>query len=151
VQVLSVSVAGLALVVSVIVFVDNRLRAIETARLARRPALAFTWDGVTKRWSLDNIGNGPALDVVIVQSVAGTWSHPIRMPELAADQSMPVSRIWVEEWDENPGLGARYRSITGEQYMTQTGDDWSQMKEGWDDFPPSLWEAVQPHWRYSDR
>ena len=61
-----VMISGIALVVSVIVFVDNRLRAQEASRMARVPMLAFTWEPLSG-WTLSNIGSGPALDVVIVQ------------------------------------------------------------------------------------
>jgi hypothetical protein len=149
-QAVSAGVAGIALVVSVIVFVDNRLRAIETARLARRPALVFSWDATGSRWTLRNIGNGPALDVVILQRVDAQWVHPLRMPEMATGGETPVPRAWTEKWHKNPGLGARYRSMTGEQYRTRTGDDWSQMAEGWGDMPSALWNQIEPHWDYRD-
>lgn len=148
-QVASATIAGIALVVSVIVFVDNRLRALEASRLARVPMLAFTWDDPRQSWILTNIGNGPALDVVILQRIGGRWVHPLRMREMAVQDSNPVPIGWMR-WDENPGLGARYRSITGEQYMTMTGDDWSQHSPGWGDMPAALWSEIEPHWRYRD-
>lgn len=148
-QAVSATIAGIALAVSVIVFVDNRLRTLEAARLARVPMLAFTWDDPRQSWILTNIGNGPALDVVILQRIRGLWEHPLRMPEMAVQDSNPVPIGWMR-WDENPGLGARYRSITGEQYMTRTGDDWSQHSPGWGDMPATLWNAIEPHWRYRD-
>jgi TIR domain len=143
------TIAGIALVVSVIVFIDNRLRAVEAARLARVPMLAFTWDALRQSWILTNIGSGPALDVVILQRIGGQWASPLRMPEMAVQDSNSVPISWVR-WKENPGLGARYRSITGEQYMTKTGDDWSQHSPGWGDIPATLWNEIEPHWRYRD-
>jgi hypothetical protein len=148
-QVASATIAGIALVVSVIVFVDNRLRALEAARLARVPMLAFTWDDPRQSWILSNIGNGPALDVVILQRIGGRWVHPLRMREMAAQDNNAIPSGWMR-WDENPGLGARYRSITGEQYMTKTGDDWSQHSAGWGDMPDTLWSDIEPHWLYRD-
>jgi hypothetical protein len=148
-QAASATIAGIALVVSVIVFVDNRLRALQAARLARVPMLAFTWDEPGQSWILTNIGNGPALDVVILQRIGGLWKKPLRMPEMAVQDSTAVPIGWMR-WDENPGLGARYRSMTGEQYMTRTGDDWSQHSPGWGDMPATLWDEIEPHWRYRD-
>jgi hypothetical protein len=150
VEVLSASIAGIALVVSVIVFVDNRFRAIVAARLARRPALIFSWDPTMRHWTMSNIGNGPALDVVILQRIDGAWAHPLRMPEMAVQDQGAVPRAWFERWHADPGLGARYRSITGERYMTRTGDDWSQMTTSWADLPPALEEEIEPHWQYRD-
>lgn len=148
-EVASATIAGIALVVSVIVFIDNRLRALEASRLARVPMLAFTWDALRQSWILSNIGTGPALDVVILQRTGGQWVHPLRMPEMAVQESNFVPTRWMN-WDKNPGLGARYRSITGEQYMTETGDDWSHHSRGWGDLPATLWNEIEPHWRYRD-
>jgi len=150
VQTISAITAGIALAVSIIVFMDNRRRAIELSRLARRPALVFTWDGDMKRWTLSNIGSGPALDVIVIQRHGGVWQHPLRFPEMAIGQSALVPRRWSEKHDD-PGLGVRYRSITGEQYMTRTGDDWSQMSEGLGDWSAGLWRETEPYWHYRDR
>ena len=146
-QTVSVTIAAVALVVSVIVFADNRLRSVDAARLARVPVLVFAWDAPRHDWTLTNIGNGPALDVVILQRIGGQWVRPLRMPEMAVQDSTIVPARWVE-LNSNPGLGARYRSITGERYMTQTGDDSSKHSRGWGDMPATLWKELEPHWRY---
>jgi hypothetical protein len=146
----SAVIAGIALVVSVIVFVDHRIREVRAARLARRPALVFTWDGPNRVWVLSNIGSGPALDVVILQHVDGRWSHPLRMPEMAVQDAHTVPRLWYEQWDPDPGLGARYRSIGDECYTTRTGDDRSEIREGTGDIPIDLDAPIEPHWKYRD-
>jgi hypothetical protein len=132
----------------VIVFVDNRVRQLQAARLGRRPALVFVWDHAKQHWTLKNIGLGPALDVVTLQRIHREWVHPLRMPELAVGASEVVPPRWIEAWDPNPGLAVRYRSVTGEPYTTRTGDDWSQTFKGWRDFPEQLWQEIEPHWRY---
>lgn len=144
---LSVVIAAIALAVSVIVFIDSRFREARAARLARRPALVFSWDGDKLHWTLSNIGSGPALDVVILQRFDGSWQHPLRMPEMAVDAANTVPRRWYEAWHDNPGLGARYRSVTGEEYATMTGDDRSEIVPGWGDLSPGV-APVEPHWRY---
>jgi hypothetical protein len=146
----SVVIAGVALAVSVIVFVDNRVREVRAARLARRPALVFTWDGPNRVWLLTNIGSGPALDVVIMQHADGRWSHPLRMPEMAVQDSQIVPRLWYEQWHPDPGLGARYRSIGDERYTTRTGDDRSEIREGTGDIPIDPGAQIEPHWQYRD-
>lgn|SRR5215208_882825 len=146
-EAISVVIAGIALAVSVIVYVDNRIREARAARLARKPALVFAWHGERRTWTLSNIGSGPALDVVIFQRINGKWMHPLRMPEMAVQDDHTVPRRWYEHWHENPGLGARYRSTTGETYNTRTGDDYSEIREGWDeDTAPAT--AIEPHWRW---
>ena len=144
----SILISAIALVVSIVVFVDNRFRQLQAARLGRRPMLVFVWDHEQQHWSLHSIGLGPALDVVAVQRIQGEWVHPLRVPELAVGGVHVIPRRWIEAWDPDPGLGVRYRSVTGEQYSTQTGDDWSHAYEGWGDFPVELWEDIEPHWRY---
>jgi hypothetical protein len=143
----SVVIAGVALGVSVIVFLDNRAREARAARLARKPALVFTWDQSQEVWLLTNIGGGPALDVVIMQRIKGRWVHPLRMPELAADGAHSVPKLWYGRWHHDPGLGARYRSITGEEYATKTGGDYSEIAETWGELG-RVDSRVEPHWHY---
>ena len=150
-EVVSAVVAAIALVVSVVVFLENRAREQRAARLARRPALVFTWDGLQQTWKLANIGSGPALDVVIAQRIDGAWDHPLRMPELAVDGSETVPTRWYARWHPDPGLGARYRSITDELYVTRTGGDRSQISDGWDELALADDAEIEPHWRYGDR
>jgi hypothetical protein len=144
----SLIVSAIALVVSMIVFVDNRVRQMHAARLARRPVLVFAWDHDEQHWELCNIGLGPALDVVSVQKIRGEWTHPLRLPELAAGGSTVVPWRWIERWDPDPGLGARYRSVTDEAYSTITGNDRSHVTDTWAPFPDELWSEIEPHWSY---
>ncbi len=141
--------ASLALIVSIVVYAETRARERRNAQLGRRPALVFRWDDKQHLWELSNIGSGPALDVVVLQRVSGQWGHPLRMWELAADGKQSVPRRWVEAWDTNPGLGARYRSAVGEPYSTRTANDWSQLSEGWTELEDTGVE-IEPHWRYRD-
>lgn len=147
-SVLSSVVSLAAFGVSVFVFIDSRRRAVEAARLQRRPALVFAWDPEHQRWELTNIGSGPALDVVVVQRIDDAWTLPLRMPELAVNGHGIVPRRWLEQRFADPGLAARYRSVTGEPYMTETHADVSTMSEDWGSLPASLWRDIEPHWRY---
>ncbi|HWC41676.1 MAG TPA: hypothetical protein VHK02_06795 [Actinomycetota bacterium] len=149
-EVVSAVIAGVALVVSVIVFVDSRVRELRAAKLARRPALVFSWDEPHRVWVLSNIGSGPALDVVIVQRVDGRWAHPLRMPEMAVQDANTVPRRWFEQWHPNPGLGASYRSIGDERYATRTGDDRSEIREGTGGIGLDAAARIEPHWQYRD-
>jgi len=69
------------------------------------------------------------------------------MPEMAVHGANTVPRRWYERWDANPGLGARYRSITGEMYTTRTGDDYSEIREGWAEMSAEE-TTIEPHWRW---
>ena len=140
--------AAIALVVSIIVFMETRARERRNTRLARRPVLVFAWDAGRQVWELRNIGNGPALDVVILQHVGNQWSHPLRMPELSVNGTAVVPRRWYECWDKDPGLGACYRSSVDEPYSTVTGNDWSHLKDGWQELSVARKANVEPHWKY---
>ncbi len=146
--IVSAVIAGIAIAVSVIVFYDNRRRDLRASQLARKPVLVFAWDQVQQTWMLSNIGNGPALDVVILQRIDGEWSHPLRMPEMAVRDANSVPRLWYEHWHSDPVLGARYQSVTGERYTTRTAEDHSEIREGWRaiGLDPNL--EVEPHWQY---
>jgi len=148
VEIAGAVIAGVALIVSVIVFVDSRVRELRAARLARRPALVFVWNQEKSAWILSNIGSGPALDVVIVQRVGGAWGHPLRMPEMAVGDASIVPRLWSEKWDKNPGLGARYRSMTEEEYTTTTAGDRSKIDSGSGELPSDFGAQIEPHWSY---
>jgi hypothetical protein len=144
---ISTTIAAIALAVSLIVFFDNRMRQGQAARLARQPALVLAWDPDRSTWTLHNIGRGPALDVVMLQRIDGEWRHPVRMPEMPVDGVQTVPRRWYEGWSLNPGLGARYRSITGEEYQTLTADDYSRITDGWRELT-SRSSEIEPHWLY---
>lgn len=148
---LSAVISTLAFAVSVFVFIDNRRRAVETARLQRRPALVFAWNPEEQYWELNNIGNGPALDVVVLQGAGDSWTLPLRMPELAVGGDAVIPRRWLEQRFSDPALAARYRSVTGEPYMTETRSDVSTMSEGWERLPMDVWDNIEPHWRYRHR
>jgi hypothetical protein len=135
-------------VVSVVVFVDSRIRQVQEARLARRPALVLRWNPHGQHWILANVGSGPALDIVLVQRYDGEWANALRMPELSAEGDAVVPQRWIEAFHGDPGLGARYMSVTGERYFTRTGQDVSTLSGGWDEVPASVWDDIEPHWKY---
>ena len=100
----------------------------------------------TRTWVLHNIGNGPALDVVILQLVDARWTHPLRMPEMAAGGAHIVPARWAQP--DPPALGARYHSVSGELYTTITRDDVSRVREGLGDMPVEFGTTIEAHWRY---
>ncbi|MBC8093046.1 MAG: hypothetical protein H7Y15_14125, partial [Pseudonocardia sp.] len=46
----------------------------------RMPVVVFVWDPAAKIWSLRNIGNGPALNVIIAQHDRDGWYNSVRVP-----------------------------------------------------------------------
>jgi hypothetical protein len=76
-------------------------------------------------------------------SLSFLWKH-----ELGVDGTAVLPRRWIEHGHSDPGLAARYRSVTGEPYLTRALNDWSQTSEGWGTLPEGLWKEIEPHWRY---
>jgi hypothetical protein len=125
--------AALAVGVSLISLVITRLQAQKAERLGRRPVLVVRANKQNTEWAIENIGKGPALDIIVYQQVGGRW-HALRMPEVAADGSAPIPARWFKEG--RSCLMLRYRSVAdAERYVTRVHGDRSEMSEGWKDVP----------------
>jgi hypothetical protein len=103
--------ASAALVISLITFVLSYRAATATERRSRLPVLVFVYDG--NRWLLRNVGNGPALGILVAQkhmkgSQAGNWYNPVRVPPLACDAEFPLP--WLDA-TEDYSFGALYRDF----------------------------------------
>ena len=126
-------IAALAVAISIVSFVITRAQARKAERFGRRPALVVRSNKQRTEWKIENIGNGPALDVILLQRVDEEW-NPLRMPELPADGSAPIPSTWLRP--DHSALRIRYRSIVEkERYVTRVDGDCTTMSEGWDDLP----------------
>lgn len=138
-------VAAVAVVVSVGSAVITRRQVRKAERFGRRPVLVVRTNKQRTEWEIENIGKGPALDVVLLQCVEGKW-RPLQMPELAADGSAPIPSSWLEE--NHSRLMARYRSIgDDERYVTSSDGDRSTMATGWEKVP-AIEEPLPSHRDY---
>jgi hypothetical protein len=55
----------------------------QSAITGRKPVLTFAYDDKTG-WVLQNIGNGPALNVIVAQKeIGGQWFNPVRAPPVS--------------------------------------------------------------------
>jgi hypothetical protein len=91
-----------ALVISVRGFVDSK-----------RPVLVFerTEAGA---WVVKNLGNGPALNVVLVEAdFEGTWLKPVKLPSLSKDGSLRLANLKVAA-----RLGAIYTDFDQRLYSS---------------------------------
>ena len=92
---------------------------------------------VRRGWLLRNVGNGPALNVVVACKYVkgenrGTWFDAVRVPPLGKDGEMLLG--WLGHEGEH-GLGATYEDFLtqagkGKTYTTTCGDDLSKVVEG---------------------
>jgi hypothetical protein len=123
-----------ALVVSVASFVISFLAARATERRARMPVLVFVYT-FEKGWKIRNVGNGPALDVVVAQKeVGGDWFEPRRVPPMGRDHELVLE--WIGH-DNEHGLGATYSDFLGAaedhrrgRYTVTCGNDLNRVRRG---------------------
>ena len=135
-------VSVIALVVSVVSFALSYLQSRKGAIASVMPVLAFVYerDG---HWVLQNLGNGPALNVVVAEKTTDTseWSNPVRIPPLPREGRFPLPSVNVNaRW-----LGASYNDIEGHEYTATCVNDDSRVQAG---RALPRWAAgeVRPHW-----
>lgn len=122
-------ISALALVVSVGSFALSYNLSRESAITSVRPVLVFQFDE-NEGWSVRNVGNGPALDVIVAMKKddKADWTQPMRIPPLAKD-----GEFSLKKWDiYTPArtLGATYRNIQEKVYSTTCTSDLSKTHEG---------------------
>jgi hypothetical protein len=135
----SVAVAFSSLVVN---FVLNYRASVR----ARKPVLVFIDDPEQGSWLLRNVGNGPALNVLVAQRARGRWSNPVRVPPFAKDSTFALT--WLGRTNV-AGLGVSYGDFEGRRYTSTLGGETSRAYEGdrlprWDD------TDIRRHWELSD-
>jgi hypothetical protein len=96
---------------------------------ARKPVLVFVFGDEHDRteWVLRNVGNGPALNVLVAVRSQGEWFNPVRVPPLAKDASFRLT--WVMPYDQ-VGLGASYGDFEGRRYTATLGDEVARAYDG---------------------
>lgn len=116
---LNVVVAGMALLVSCFAYWFARKTAIEEIR----PVLVFTYDN-KRGWILQNIGKGPALNIVIAQKKNECWFNPVRIPPLSANSEFILA--WLDHVNDT-GLGATYDNFQDRSYSSTCSKDLSRV------------------------
>jgi hypothetical protein len=96
-----------------------------------KPALVFVYTEIG--WQIQNIGSGPALNIIIgkkeegIASSNGQWSQPVRIPPLKKDAAFHLH--WDPE-SNSYGLGATYEDMWGRRYTTTCGNDLNRIRRG---------------------
>jgi hypothetical protein len=134
-------IAIVSLLFAAVSFVVNFSIAHRAAVRARKPVLVFVDDREHQCWVLQNVGNGPALNIVVAMREFNTWFNPVLAPPLAKDGAIPLT--WLGR--ANTGLGATYSDFEDRRYTATSGGEYSRTYEGdrlpkWDD------EEVRAHW-----
>jgi hypothetical protein len=117
-------IALAALVVSLITFAMNYQFTRRSTVLNRKPVLVFLFR--KDDWLLRNVGNGPAMNVVIFQMEEKEWIKPVRIPPVAKDGEFILH--WVKH--NVYGLGARYCDPENLPYSSTCIKDISRTQEG---------------------
>ena len=138
-------ISVLALFVSIGSFGLSYNLSRESAVTAIKPVLVFQFDD-ENGWSVKNVGNGPALDVIVAMKKDDKtdWSQPMRIPPLARNGTFNLKK-----WDAYTNartLGVRYRNIQEKIYSTTCTNDLSKTHESnvlpsWSD------KEIKRHWK----
>ena|SRR5215210_7565315 len=134
-----------ALVVSLISFAVSFWQRREADITGVKPALAFVFDNKAG-WRLQNIGNGPALNVVVAEKHSEDgWFNPVRIPPIAKGDEFALH--WIAP-DNSNGLGATYTDIQDRPYTSTSGNDYSRIIAG-HELPATI--TPEQHIKFKER
>jgi hypothetical protein len=91
---------------------------------------------------LQNVGNGPALNVVVAQRNWGQWFNPVLAPPLAREAVTPLP--WLGRVN-NTGLGATYSDFEDRRYTSTLGGEIALTFEG-NRLPVWSGREIRRHW-----
>jgi hypothetical protein len=102
-----------------------------------KPVLTLTYEN-DSGWTLNNIGNGPALNVIVAERPGGgSWQQPVRVAPMAAGGRIPLR--WLKQTNVK-SLGASYTDIDGRRYSSLTSEDLTDINS----------ENIFPKWNPAD-
>ena len=151
---IAAAIALLALVVSILSLVFGYRWNVRAARDSRRPIVSFFYDE-EKGWMATNLGNGPALRVVVAhryQHEDSEWAYPTRLPDMPTGAELSLE--WLGHTNVSV-IGASYEDFTisrgdttGNSYTTICANDENRISEG-RTLPSWQSALVYPKWRQS--
>ena len=119
-----VTISIAALVVSFFSLIFTILYSRKRLRTNIAPILIFSRDQL-KGWLLENVGNGPALNVVVYDGDLEALKKAVRCYGIAKGAIIDLP------WTEHPEqLGATYEDAMGNQYTSLAKDDLTTIKRG---------------------
>jgi hypothetical protein len=123
----------LAVVISLISLLITRIQARKAERFGRRPVLVVRSDKQRTDWEIENIGKGPAVDVVVLKCAAPKW-QALQMPDLSADGTAALPARWLKK--DHADLIVRYASIAAnERYATRYRGNRAMFTDNWKGLP----------------
>lgn len=106
--------------VSVAAVVIATIQTARTNKLSHLPILVIRWDGQRELWQVQNVGNGPALNIVVAQQAEdGTdlWYNPVSIPAIPSGESFDF--LWLGSGESIFSLGARYSDFLEDSWQHQ--------------------------------
>ena len=143
----STLIASVAVIVSVATFVVSLWAGLRAESRARKPVLVFIDQPADGNWVIRNIGNGPALNIVVAQRQDGFWFNPVKVPPLGRESSF--SLVWLERTNDT-GLGTTYVDFEGHAYTSTLGDEIARTYEG-HRLPTWRDDEVERYWSLLER
>lgn len=113
------------------------------ALMSVRPSLVFVY-GRENGWNVLNVGNGPALNVVVGSSgnLPGIWVDPVRITPLKKDGSYHLA--WHSHHGEAEFV-VTYEDMWGQPYTTRFGKNRNDIRHGFR-INPWLEEQIVAAW-----
>jgi hypothetical protein len=148
-------IAVIALITSLLASAVAILQTRRISRISRMPILVITYDGSVERWVVRNVGNGPALNIVVAQQAEDeslAWYNPVLIPAVGSGEAFTL------DWLGTAGdfsLGARYCDFLDRDHQsnhfTYTHDDRctvyaAHRQPSWI-MPSYPSDQVERHWR----
>ena|SRR5262245_38988716 len=133
-----------ALIVSVMSLAISFWNTRKSAITGIKPILIFVYDG-EKGWQIQNIGNGPALNIIVAQKRVGAeWFNPVRIPPISKGSEFHLN--WLGHVNDT-GLGATYTDFQDRSYSSTCSNDLSRIFEG---HKLPQWEEgeIGQHWNH---
>lgn len=129
-----------AILISIFTYIISYFRNIKGTIENKQPILIFSYEK-SDVWTVTNVGNGPALNILIHHGNQEFWLSPTRIPALSKDASFELS------WLKNTNilkLGSTYTDFNGKEYSTVCQEDHSKLFKGTKiEFEPS---SIIQHW-----
>jgi len=113
----------LSMAALIISFRSYRVTAIRNVK----PVLVIAYANESG-WQLRNVGNGPALNVLVAQRhETGDWFEPVRVPPLASGDELHLT--WLQHTNIR-WIGVTYNDVDGRVYSSECSDDLTKIRPG---------------------
>ena len=120
-------IATIALVVSLISFIVTVILTRVRDKVALKPMLVFLYKN-EGGWHIENVGNGPAFDVIFTRVDDHSAAKHVRLPTIAKGG---ILRIHFASEDNSIVFLATYRDIDERKYTSKSEHDVSKITKGW--------------------